>query len=264
MATGAAGERAGEPGPRPPGGGRAWPRRPGRLGHAVLASLVDQIVSGELAPGAQLLPEPALCEAFAVSRPVVRESIKLLEEKGLVRVKQGHGTTVQPAEQWNLLDPLVLDSALRNGETFALIDDLVEVRGALESRMARRAAALVDDDQLAQLQGQLHLLESLMARPVEYSVADLEFHDLIARFSRNQVARSVIRSVEPYWHRNEIYNDPHRLTEDDVFAHEGHIAIFEQLARRDGEGAARAAEEHVTRSWSRLKAKYSVRSGQLH
>ena len=44
-----------------------------------------------------MLPtEPALCEQFGFSRTVIREGLKLLEERGLVRVEQGRGTTVQP------------------------------------------------------------------------------------------------------------------------------------------------------------------------
>ena len=49
--------------------------------------------------------EPVLCEQFGFSRTVIREALKLLEERGLVRVEQGRGTTVQPREAWNLLDP---------------------------------------------------------------------------------------------------------------------------------------------------------------
>jgi DNA-binding FadR family transcriptional regulator len=78
------------------------PGRPVRFGNVVQATLIDKIASGELAPGTTLPTEAALCEAFGVSRTVIRESFKLLEEKGLVRVRQGQGTTVELPEQWNL------------------------------------------------------------------------------------------------------------------------------------------------------------------
>ena len=54
----------------------------------------------------------------------------MLEEKGLVRVKQGQGTTVTSPEEWDLLDPVVLDAAIRNDESLEILDDLIEVRVA--------------------------------------------------------------------------------------------------------------------------------------
>ena len=85
-----------------------WRRRPARLGEAVVASLIDRIVTGSLPPGSSLPAEPVLCQDYSVSRSVIRESLKLLEEKGLVIVKQGQGTTILPIRALELLDPVVL------------------------------------------------------------------------------------------------------------------------------------------------------------
>jgi DNA-binding FadR family transcriptional regulator len=64
------------------------PRRPARLGTAVLSTIIDNIVSGALPPDSTLPTERELCAAFGVSRSVIRESVKVLEEKGLVRVNR--------------------------------------------------------------------------------------------------------------------------------------------------------------------------------
>ena len=64
-----------------------WSRRPARLGEAVVASLIDRIVSRTLPPGSSLPAEPVLCQDYSVSRSVIRESLKLLEEKGPCRSK---------------------------------------------------------------------------------------------------------------------------------------------------------------------------------
>src|SRR5689334_23308752 len=74
--------------------GPIQPRRSGRLGDTVVTYLVDRIVAGEYEVDSALPTEPELCEEFGVSRTVVRESIKLLEEKGLVRATPGRGTRV--------------------------------------------------------------------------------------------------------------------------------------------------------------------------
>ena len=53
------------------------------------------IVSGELADGASLGREPDLVERFGVSRPSLREALRILETEGLIRVVRGlHGGVV--------------------------------------------------------------------------------------------------------------------------------------------------------------------------
>src|SRR4051794_28316395 len=90
----------------------AWVRRPTNLARAVTAELVERIVRGVHPSGTSLPPEPILCETFSVSRTVVREAVKILQEKGLVQVRQGAGTMVTPAAQWDMLDELVLGATI--------------------------------------------------------------------------------------------------------------------------------------------------------
>jgi DNA-binding FadR family transcriptional regulator len=194
--------------------------------------------------------EPVLCQDFGVSRSVIRESLKLLEEKGLVVVKQGHGTTVLASDQWNLLDPLVLSAVIRNDHTLNIFDDLVDVRTALESQMARRAATAITGAQLGQLKSQLQELETLLDQPPEYAERDLLYHDTISRFSGHELARSILRSVQPLAMASAYYGETHRTREDNVRSHRGHVAIFKQLAKRDPDGAARAVKAHILGSWA--------------
>src|SRR3954469_5582259 len=90
--------------------------RPARLSVVVISVLVEEIVSGRYPPGSLLPPEPELCRSFDVSRPVVREAMKALEEKGLAHAQQGRGTTITPPDEWNLLDPMVLEAMIRDDE----------------------------------------------------------------------------------------------------------------------------------------------------
>ena len=87
-------------------------QRPARLASIVLEELAHQIIGGTFAQGSVLPTEPTLGEQFGFSRTVIREGLKQLEERGLVRVEQGRGTTVQPRDSWNLLDPVVIRIAL--------------------------------------------------------------------------------------------------------------------------------------------------------
>lgn len=65
----------------------------------VAEQLREEILSGDLAPGASLPSEPALVERFGLSRTSVRNSIRQLREWGLVRAEQGRGTYVRAPRQ---------------------------------------------------------------------------------------------------------------------------------------------------------------------
>ena len=78
---------------RPRGNGKF---RPARFASVIVQELAQQIISGALAEGDILPTEPALCDEFGFSRTVVREGLKLLEERGLVRVIHRHGGATAP------------------------------------------------------------------------------------------------------------------------------------------------------------------------
>ncbi|WP_439530572.1 phosphonate metabolism transcriptional regulator PhnF [Pannonibacter sp.] len=59
--------------------------------------LAAEILSGALAPGAQLPTEPDLCARFAAGRHSVRRAIAALAVEGKLRVEQGRGTFVESA-----------------------------------------------------------------------------------------------------------------------------------------------------------------------
>ena len=236
--------------------GASWSiaRRPARLSVVVVDALVDAIVSGRYPSGTLLPPEPVLCESFDVSRSVVREAMKLLEEKGLARARQGHGTTISPPDEWNLLDPGVLAAAIRADETMEILDELVDVRVALESAMASTAAQSMSDADLAELGDLLEEMGTQLPDPERYLATDARFHDLIMRCSGNRLGRSIIRAIHPHARASTRYNPP-ADDEDIRWAHLGHTAIYECLRRHDAEGAAAAMAEHVRGAWTLRKPK---------
>jgi DNA-binding FadR family transcriptional regulator len=220
----------------------------------VVNVLVDEIVSGRYPPGSLLPPEPVLCRSFDVSRPVVREALKALEEKGLARARQGHGTTITPPDEWNLLDPLVLEATIRADETMRILDELVDVRVALESDMARTAARSMSDADLAQLGALLEDLQGQLHDAERYQDTDTRYHDFIMRCSGNRLGRSIIRAIHPHARASSRYN-PRAEDEDIRQAHVGHAAIYERLQLRDADGAAAAMQEHIRGTWTHRKNK---------
>jgi DNA-binding FadR family transcriptional regulator len=245
--------------PVPPDDSGAWSPgslagRPARLSVVVIRVLVEGIVSGRYPSGTLLPPEPVLCQSFDVSRSVVREALKALEEKGLARARQGHGTTVTPPDEWNLLDPLVLEATIQADQTVQTLDDLVDVRVALECDMARTAAQSMGEDELAELAALLAELGTQLDDPARYLETDTRYHDFIMRCSGNRLGRSIIRAIHPHARASSRYNPP-TDDEDIQRAHLGHIAIYEHLRQHDGDAAAAAMQEHIRGTWELRKLK---------
>lgn len=230
------------------GGLPAWATRPANLANALAGELVERIVRGEYPSGTTLPPEPALCERFSVSRTVVREAVKMLQEKGLVTVRRGTGTTVTPAVTWNMLDELVLSASIAESNGLEVLDDLVVTRRLLESDMAQVAARLADDEVVERLRQLVELMDTLVEDPMAYADQDRAFHDTIMRSSGNRIARAVVRALE-----SQVVNTARYLGEIRrdlcVASNKGHRNVYLRIADHDPEGAAQAMFTHITDAW---------------
>lgn len=225
-----------------------WTRRPANLTAAVTAELAQRVVRGTYAAGAALPPEPVLCETFSVSRTVIREAVKVLQEKGLVRIRQGAGTTVSPSTHWKMLDELVLAAAIAQDETLAVLDDLVVTRRLLESDMALVTARTAGQDVVDRLRALVDRMDELVGDTVSYEEHDRLFHDAIMQASGNRIARGVVRSLQA-----QAITTPGYLGRSDrelcTASNQGHRRVYECVAARDPEGAARAMFDHITEAW---------------
>ncbi|MGW4465025.1 FadR/GntR family transcriptional regulator [Micromonospora sp. NPDC004704] len=226
----------------------AWVRRPANLARAVTAELVERIVRGVHPSGTSLPPEPVLCETFSVSRTVVREAVKILQEKGLVQVRQGAGTMVTPPSDWDMLDELVLAATIVGDDSLAVLDDLVVTRRVLESDMANVAARLADQETLDRLRALVDRMDGLVDDHVTYHEHDRTFHDTVMQASGNRIARGVVRSLE-----SQVMNTARYMGRTEralcVASNRGHRRIYEFIAAHDPNGAAEAMFTHITEAW---------------
>jgi DNA-binding FadR family transcriptional regulator len=226
--------------------------RPARLASVVVADLAREIISGNWPEGVVLPTEPALCEEFGFSRTVIREALKLLEERGLVRVEQGRGTSVQSREGWNLLDPVVLRLALEYDHDMSLLDNLMTVRRVLEREMAAAAAGRLTEDDLAGLRENVAGMEGSYDDYARFQQYDRGFHAIVMRASGNEVGLTIVRAIHTHGGVRPPLSAAATRAEL-AGTVKAHRAIYDALADGDGELAAERISEHIDSAWGARK-----------
>lgn len=205
--------------------------------------LVERIVGGEYAPGSALPTEAQIGAQYQVSRSVVREAVKVLTEKGLVRIDRGNGTLVTEKADWRSFDPMVLAARLRGPDGLEVLRELFILRRSVEPELAAMAARNANDEALVRLSLKVDELNRKLDSPDEYSAVDLAFHDAIAEMSAIGLAQDFFKVInEPLIVSRNLTN---RIPGGLEHAHRDHMDIFSRIRDRDEEGAREAMRRHI-------------------
>jgi GntR family transcriptional repressor for pyruvate dehydrogenase complex len=165
--------------------GRSAHRPPREKPQKIADELRHLIVTGALTEGDSLGHEPDLIERFGVSRPSLREALRILEAEGLISVVRGAqgGVVVHEPDERATARTAALVLQARNVSLADVYDarsliELMAVRMVATSRGHRRAAAdlraLVDDQERA-----IEALES-------FAAANARFHQRLVELGGNQ------------------------------------------------------------------------------
>lgn len=143
--------------------------------------------------GQKKLPsEQALADEFCVSRNVIREALKLLKERGLVDSRNGTGSYITKPEATNLSDVISRMVAMDNINYRAIYD----VRIILETAASKRAAKLVTDEQLADMEKLLERLKDRSLSVAERRETDFSFHVAIAHAAGNPLLEILVQAMK--------------------------------------------------------------------
>lgn len=241
--------------PTPPATEASQPPNP-RAYETVVAWVEARILSGELAVGDVLPAERDLARTLAVSRAAVREAVRTLQAQGVLRSSVGAGTA--GGTRVSALDSGVLGRLLRMHVALAHfpLDDVLEVRVALERLSGRLAAARLTSDDLAALQSSLRDMREAGTRE-DFNDADAAFHVAIAEAAGNRLAADTTVAIRESV-RGPLMVGFARLAEEDyerIRAEllDEHEQISAALARGQGDLVEDLLEQHVRAAWTRLR-----------
>lgn len=215
--------------------------RPARLPQWLADEIEDDVLAQGYPDDAQLPTETALSQTYGVSRQVVREAARLLEDRGLVSIRAGRGMTVAAAGVDNIVQRY--RTLLRRDR--AGFEHLMQLRQMSEIEMAALAATHRTEADVDRLRD---LLDTAIEHRDDYSAwldADLAFHLAIAEATQNPFIATFIQPINRVL--RDVYREPigYLATQDTTL--QEHRAIADAITGGDPDAARRAASAHLTR-----------------
>ncbi len=182
---------------------------------------------------------------------MLRESVKVLTERGLVTTWRGRGTIVEPSDRWRTFDPDLLAARLRYPGGEAVIRELLILRRGIEPVLASMAALRATPEQRHALERRFAELERWQHDADAYVIADGDFHSDIVQMSGVAIAHDLFTLMaEPFTlSRRGTALIPGGLQA----AHAQHRRVFECIQAGDGPGASAAMVDHIESAEARLE-----------
>lgn len=220
-------------------------------GHDEIAAILgSEILSGARPPGSRMPGVEEMFERFGVSRVLMREVMKTLAAKGMIASKSRVGTHVLAASHWNWFDPEVLTWRVRLGMDRAFLDQLAEMRRAVEPAGAALAARNRTREHVAALRAALDAMAQAGGDRRAFAQADCDFHIAVSAASANPLFRSFAGVVETVLEASFSLSSPDRAEVAATVAR--HAAIADAIEAGDGSAAAQAMLSVIDEGLSRI------------
>jgi len=227
-----------------------------RAFESVIEQVESAIMEGRFAAGDRLPPERELQGLLDVSRNTLRESLRVLEQKGLVEIRKGNrgGIFVKEPNADSMTESLGLFVQSQR----ITMDQISEFRQDLEGIVTRRAAEAARGKDTGELRRVLAAAKACAAGGVErwdeFMRLDRDIHLALARLAGNPLHHYFLETVHTNYHRYHITAflprtaGTIRRTLDEL------TEIVEAVCRGRGERAERLSREHVQSATAIMRA----------
>ncbi|OLT16486.1 hypothetical protein BJF78_14475 [Pseudonocardia sp. CNS-139] len=224
------------------------------MAELVAAELRQKILKGEMKPGESLSPESALVEEYDVSRPTLREALRLLEAQQLITVRRGshRGPVVSTPSTDLTARSFSMLLELRR----ATLADVYAFRMVFEPVAARMTAQDATPEQIAGLRALLEQEYAARGDAVAFPALAWKFHSELVRLSGNVTMAVVAETLELISERHAQaallqWADGDRQRDR---AYRAHLKLVELVEARDGEQAERFWAQHMAEVGRKLQS----------
>jgi GntR family transcriptional regulator, transcriptional repressor for pyruvate dehydrogenase complex len=229
--------------------GEGWePVQRIRTYEQVMGQIEERILDGRLKAGDHLPSERELAVSLGVSRPSLRESLRVLEALGVVEIRRGGGpdggAVLLSTPGDGMVNLLKLQIALAQFSW----NDVLETRLALEAWSVEEAAYRSDDDDHRDLAAILDRMDDPGIDSSEFNRLDATFHLRIAESTGNALTAHLMGSLRTAIHRQmvQMYAELEDWRETAKTVRREHREILAAIVAGDGPAAADHVQRHIT------------------
>ena len=214
----------------------------------VMAQIEQRILDGRLKAGDKLPSERELAQSLGVSRPSLREAMRVLEALGLVDIRVGGGpdggAVLVQSPGAGMVNLLKLQIALAHFSW----EDVLETRLTLEVWSVEEAAYRANEDDHRELAAILDRMDDPSIDSAEFNRLDAAFHVRIAESTGNALTAHFMGSLRTAIHRQmvEVYAGLDDWRETAKTVRTEHREILQAIVDRDGPRAAAGVRNHIT------------------
>ena len=204
------------------------------LRDVVFNTLREAILKGELKPGERLM-ELQLAAKLGVSRTPIREAIRMLEQEGLAVTIPRKGAEVAKMTEKDM-------------------EDVLQIREALDELAAKIACEQISEEQLEELVATMHEFEESTKTDnvKKIAEADVKFHDIICQSTGNPKLVNMLNNLreQMYRYRVEYLKDENNYPT----LMKEHKDIVEGLVRKNKTQVTETMHQHVKNQAVAVKA----------
>ena len=208
----------------------------------IVDTVIRLIAEGKVQYDDKFYTEQELMSLLGVSRPTLREALRVLEFLGVASVSPHNGISIRHPEDEDGYLPLLYILAFEKTEN----RELFELRQALQLEMTAQAAARRDEASLSPLYDILQQMEQALGADDEtFSRLDYEFHQAIIRIADNRLVLKLMNTIRPMVQQQLSAHSRGRGSEQRRETLRAHRMIADEIAAGEAEKAREAMYRHL-------------------
>ncbi len=196
-----------------------------KLTENIIEAIVDYASSSNLKIGDKLPSERELASELRVSRPLLREALRKMESLNLIDVLPGKG--------------IFIKAPLKNGMSYIVLHieqerdrvmEILEIRKLLEKYGMEEAIKNITEDEVAELERWVNLLEEKLRRGDDSREENWAFHSIIYQSARNKFLFDILDALKEY---HLYWEDPFSCPSFADKTYSFHRELFKSIKEKD-------------------------------
>jgi len=230
-----------------------------RASGEIVTQIERAIFDGVYSPGERLRSERELAEQFKVSRITVRDALRVLEARGLIRVKVGAsgGAFVTATNLDQVVGSISTMVKLRR----MTLSELAEARTIVESAAAERAASRADAAAIARLGEMVERSRDVVRDGLPHTEVSMDFHVGVAEASGNELLSATVRAYRDLLMQTlHDMRDPSSARETQKW----HEDILDAIRAHDPDATRKLMQDHLIDFERRIRAYLQTKESEGH